>query len=205
MKGYVMNKSNTWIHAMKRAIGPGEKVELNELYLQYGVKYNLAEGEEFVQWLKSVKLKDSERWRITLEEETPTKEVVVEKAKVEVTIDQPEVVDKPVVDEETKTVDEPMVRKRRLKEVVEGEKVVPKKRNSRIMEASKATTTPLVPTKLGVADIVGLSFREGKEVLPKIVDLKLLKYAYQEANQLSGKDSLCREIRKRIKKLELSR
>ena len=197
MKGYVMNKSNTWIHAMKRAIGPGEKVELDELYLQYGVKYNLAEGNEFIQWLKSVKLKDAERWRIVIEEQ-PTKEAIVEKVKVEVAIDQPEVVSAPVVDEEAETVSG-------LQEEKKKEKLVHTKRNSRIREASKASVSPIVPSKLGVADIVGLTFRESKVVLPKVMDLKLLKYAYQEANQLAGKDSLCNEIRKRIKSLELSR
>lgn len=65
--------------------------------------------------------------------------------------------------------------------------------------------TPLVSTKTNVADIVGLSVRQARELLPKITDLNLLKYAMQEANQLAGKDSLCRIIRKRIKELQLSR
>jgi hypothetical protein len=72
---------------------------------------------------------------------------------------------------------------------------------------SKGTdaVTPLVSKKLNVADIVGLSVRQARDMLPKITDLNLLKYAMQEANQLSGKDSLCRIIRKRIKELQLSR
>lgn len=59
--------------------------------------------------------------------------------------------------------------------------------------------------KMTVKEVVMLSVRQGREVLPKITDLKLLKYAFQEANQLAGKDSLCNIIRKRIKDLELGR
>ena len=167
MKGYVMNKSNIWMHAMKRAIGPGQKVELAELYEQYGVKHNLAEGEEFTQWLRNVKLRDANKWSIVLENEKsePSDAVVEEKEKVE-------------------------------------EKELPERRNE--SRFSKATAPP-VPDKMGVADVVGLSVRQGREVLPKIMDLKLLKYAYEEARQLAGKDSLSREIKKRIRALEISR
>ena len=59
--------------------------------------------------------------------------------------------------------------------------------------------------KMTIQEVVMLSVRQGREVLPKITDLKLLKYAFQEANQLAGKDSLCNIIRKRIKDLELGR
>ena len=59
--------------------------------------------------------------------------------------------------------------------------------------------------KLTIKEVVMLSVRQGREILPKITDLKLLKYAFQEANQLAGKDSLCNIIRKRIKDLELGR
>jgi hypothetical protein len=69
MKGYVMNVSPGWKHAMKRAIGPGAKVELDELFEQYGVKYELSEGEEFVNWLRAVKLRNEKRWKIVLEDQ----------------------------------------------------------------------------------------------------------------------------------------
>jgi len=59
--------------------------------------------------------------------------------------------------------------------------------------------------KMTVQEVVTLSVRQGRDILPKITDLKLLKYAFQEANQLAGKDSLCNIIRKRIKDLELGR
>lgn len=69
MDGYVMNISNIWTHAMKRSIGPGAKVKLDELYEQYGVKHGLSEGQEFVEWLGTVKLKDKNKWKIVLGDE----------------------------------------------------------------------------------------------------------------------------------------
>lgn len=66
MNGYVMNITKTWMNAMKRAVGPGAKIPLDELYEQYGKKHNLAEGVEFVEWLKNVKLRDRERWNIVV-------------------------------------------------------------------------------------------------------------------------------------------
>ena len=63
----------------------------------------------------------------------------------------------------------------------------------------------MVQTKMAVVDIVEMSVRQARETLPKITDLNLLKYAFQEANQRAGKDSLCRILRKRIKELQISR
>ncbi|MCK4526416.1 hypothetical protein KAW18_03525 [candidate division WOR-3 bacterium] len=71
--------------------------------------------------------------------------------------------------------------------------------------AAEADVMLPAPNKMSVQDIVMLSYRKGQEILPKITDLKLLKYAFQEANQLAGKDSLCNILRKRIKDLELGR
>lgn len=64
---------------------------------------------------------------------------------------------------------------------------------------------PIVLKEAVVADVVTLSVRKAKDVLPKIHDYNLLKYALQEARQLSGKDTLCIMLRKRIEELELSR
>ena len=58
---------------------------------------------------------------------------------------------------------------------------------------------------LSVMELVELSVRPAREIIPKITDLKLLKYAYQEANQRSNKESLCRIMEKRIRELEQSR
>lgn len=56
--------------------------------------------------------------------------------------------------------------------------------------------------KMEIADVVSLSVRQAREIMPRISDVKLLKYSLQEANPRSGKDSLCRILRKRISELE---
>jgi hypothetical protein len=63
----------------------------------------------------------------------------------------------------------------------------------------------MVPKKLEVKEIVELSVRKARELLPKITDLNLLKYSLQEANPRAGKDSLCNILRKRIKELQIAR
>ena len=154
MNGYVMNISTMWMHVMKRSVAPGKKIPLSELYEQYGKKHDIKEGNDFVAWLKTVKLRNTQVWKIVYGEE--------------------------------------------LEEIAED--VVS---DIQVMEEDK---TPLQAIKkMTVQDVVELSVRKGREALPKITDLKLLKYAFQEANQLAGKDSLCNIIRKRIKDLELGR
>jgi hypothetical protein len=149
-----MNISTMWMHVMKRPVAPGNKIPLDELYEQYGKKHDIKEGDDFVAWLKAVKVKDTQVWKIVYGEklEKVTKDVVSD---------------------------------------------------VRIVEEDKTPTQTI--RKMTVQDVVELSVRKGREVLPKITDLKLLKYAFQEANQLTGKDSLCNVIRKRIKDLELGR
>jgi len=63
---------------------------------------------------------------------------------------------------------------------------------------------PMVEKGMDVMDVVNLTVRPARETIPKINDIKLLKYALKEANQLAGKDSLCRIIRRRISELEVS-
>lgn len=156
MNGYVLNTSNIWAHAMKRSVAPGTKIPLDELYEQYGVKHDLPEGQDFVNWLRNVKLPDSHRWKIVLETESTSK--TAEEVKPPAGKGQPD------------------------------------------------NVTPFVDnSKISIEDVVGLSVRQGREVIPKVTDLKLLQYSLQEANKLAGKDSLCRVIRKRIKELQISR
>ena len=148
MKGYVKNKSAAWTHALKRAIGPGAKIPLEELYLQYGEKHGIPEGEAFVSWLREVKLRDKTRWDIVLNP-------------VEVPV-------------------EPEAEVKKEKEFV-----------------SKTSIK-----KITIEEIVGLSVRKARAIIPEITDIKLLKYALQEANPRAGKDSLCKLLRKRIAELE---
>ena len=154
MKGYVMNASPVWAHAMKRSIGPGAKIPLDELYEQYGVKHNIKEGGDFVAWLRNVKLKDTDRWKVVFENED------IKTENVEISQD---------------------------------------------IKNKPENVAPMVKAKTEVSDIVELSVRNAREKLPKINDLKLLKFALQEANQLAGKDSLCKIIRKRIQELQIMR
>lgn len=64
---------------------------------------------------------------------------------------------------------------------------------------------PLVPKKIEVGEIVELSVRKARDLMPKITDLNLLKYSLQEASPRAGKDSLCNVLRKRIKELQIAR
>jgi hypothetical protein len=79
MNGYVKNKSAVWRHAMKRTIGPGHKIPLDELFEQYGKKHDLQEGASFAEWLRNVKLRDSTVWEVVFNEDT--KESVVKTPK----------------------------------------------------------------------------------------------------------------------------
>ena len=79
MNGYVMNKSASWRHAMKRSVGPGHKIPLDELDEQDGEKHDLKEGPSFVDWLRQIKLKDSSIWDVVYKDETTKKKAKVEK------------------------------------------------------------------------------------------------------------------------------
>lgn len=152
MNGYVRNKTAVWRHAMKRSIGPGGKVELDDLYVQYGTKHDLEEGPMFVEWLRTVKLSDTKVWEVISKEEP----------------------------KEEKT------------EVKKKEKVA-------------ELTTPLVKKDIEVADIIAMPVRTARTALKKMTNIKLLKYALSEANQLANKDTMCLLLRKRIQVLEITR
>lgn len=157
VNGYIKNMTHTWAHTMKRDVGPGQKIPLVELYEQYGKKHDLNPGEEFIQWLVDIKLRDRNKWRVFNDDDTPYK-----------MSNEPEVKEKP------KPVEKP-----------DG-------------------VAPMVNKGMQIEDVVGLSVRKAREVVPTIQDIQLLRYAVREANQLSGKDSLCRILRKRISELEVS-
>ncbi len=162
MNGYIMNRTTTWLHALKRSIRPGGKVQLDELYKQYGAKNKLNSGSDFVAWLRKIKLTDADRWYIVLEDGDGVPDLSkdeLDSLKVELSAD-------------AKT------------------------------EESNYDPKPKVMT---IADVVGLSVRKARDVLPQISDTKLLKYALQESSVRAGKDSLCRELRRRIKQLEVAR
>jgi len=154
MKGNVINTSSMWLHAMKRAVAPGGKIPLDELYDQYGKKHDLPKGDPFIAWLKDVKLRDNKNWKVILGEEK------VEKNEKEVNV---------------------------------------------TAQTERVDTRNINPKKMEVGEVVGLSVRQAREILPKISDIKLLKYTLQEAAPRSGKDTLCQLLRKRIRELETVR
>lgn len=78
MIGYVQNISSIWTHALKRAVRPGGRIELDELYAQYGVKHGMEEDQEFVDWLANIKLTDRNRWKIVYDDGTKSAEDVEE-------------------------------------------------------------------------------------------------------------------------------
>lgn len=165
MEGYVINKSPMWRHAMKRAVGPGHKIQLDELFEQYGEKHDLEEGQPFVDWLRQIKLRDSAVWEVVYGDSTD--DVVAEVAEVA------EVVAKP----SGKVVNDP----------------------------NNVLTSPIIKKDMEVSDITSMSVRKARSDLKKITDIKLLKYAFTEVNQLANKDTLCRMLRKRISELEITR
>lgn len=158
MKGAIINRSTMWLHAMKRAVAPGGKIPLDELYDQYGKKHEIKKGKDFIEWLKNVKLRGNENWQI-----------VLDAAKV-----------KEIQEQEKEAAAAPVELRR-----IDIEKIDTK--------------------KMEIADVVSLSVRQAREILPKISDIKLLKYSLQEANPRPGKDSLCRILKKRITELETIR
>jgi len=154
MDGYVRNKSKSWCHAMKRSIGPGHKIPLDELFEQYGTKHDLKEGEPFVEWLRSVKLRDTVAWEVVYSSGTKKDDEVEKDVK---------------------------------------------------QSQANDMVVPLVKKETEVADIVGMSVRTARTGLKKITDIKLLKYALGEANQMANKDTLVRMLRKRIQEVEITR
>lgn len=168
MEGYLKNKSVTWVHAFKQSIRPGGKIDFDKLYTIYGKKYGLKEGEEFLTWLKSVKLKDSsDKWELVLQNDTTPKELSRE------------------VGAEVKA------------EVIKDNQQV----QESTIEVNKDTPNNFKDYK--VEDVVLLSVRKAREIIPQITDAKLLKYALQEAKNRPNKDSLVQLLYKRVQEISV--
>jgi hypothetical protein len=146
---------------MKRNVGPGAKIPLDDLYVQYGERHNLKKGKEFVQWLQEIKLRDKSKWRIFKADDMPYEEAPI-------AIEPEE--EAPVVEKKGR-----------------GDNV-----------------STIVAKEITVDEIVELSVRKAREILPKIHDIQLLKYAENQANQRVGKDSLRILLMKRIEELKIS-
>lgn len=167
MKGYVKNISRFPMYALKRHFLAGKRIPLDDLYAQYGEKHGLKPNEEFVNWLREVKLKDPAFWEITFETGEAKAEEKPEDNKVKVT------------GKITKTSD------KKINLPVKAEP----------MAAGQVTG------ELTYEDVAGYSVRKAREEVPKIKDVKLLKYALNVANQRPNKETLCRILRKRIEEM----
>jgi len=157
MKGYVKNISSGWAYAMKRSVRPGGEIPLTELFEQYGKKYDMAPGKEFIDWLQNVKLKDTNTWRIVYGFKEGNQDDIDSAIDPQVTTQQ------------------------------------------------SSYSAPMIAKKMQVDDIVNLTVRKAREVLPKLTDLGLLKYSLSEARQMANKDTLCRLLYKRVMELQISR
>jgi hypothetical protein len=104
MEGYVRNKTNIWRHAMKRAVAPNGKIELDDIYKQYSVKHDIEEGQPFVEWLRQIKLKNSDIWEIVYKEDSSGK--LEEEKKVEKVEEKKKPDAQPPFVKKNKTVDE---------------------------------------------------------------------------------------------------
>ena len=94
--------------------------------------------------------------------------------------------------------------------VIEGKEVKNDKKEDKKYQADnimerRLDISKIDPKKMDISEVVSLSVRQAREVVPKIVDVKLLKYSLKEATPRSGKDSLCRILKKRITELEIQR
>ncbi len=156
MEGFVRSRMTTWMHIFKMSVRPGGEIPLDTLYDIYGTKYDIKETD-FVQWLKDVKLKDSNKWTI-VEHDSEATSGVMSLATA-------------LGDEAT------------FETNAKGE---------------------VVARQVSVGDVVSLSVRKARDLIPKIMDVNLLKYALNEARPRPNKESLCRILEKRISELGLS-
>ena len=195
MEGYLKSKSNYWKHAFKKKIRPGGKVSLNDLYNLYGKKYSIEEGDEFVSWLKDVKLKSTmDQWEIILQDEVTPKGISV-------TIEEPNKSDLEFMAEGIDAAD--------TTETVEKVEDIKKESiNDKSVEQDYIKPSEVIKggdknyRNFTVEDVVLLSVRKARELVPVITDKKLLRYALQEAGPRAGKENLCRILQKRITELD---
>ena len=68
MNGYVQNLTPVYKYAFKMHIAPNQKVPLDDLYANYGVRHGIEEGLEFAEWIRNVKVKDQKTWAVVFED-----------------------------------------------------------------------------------------------------------------------------------------
>ena len=68
----------------------------------------------------------------------------------------------------------------------------------------RETSLSVPINKMTIHDVMGLSVRKARDIVPGIMDVKLLKFALRELKPLPNKESLCRIIDKRIMELNIN-
>ena len=66
------------------------------------------------------------------------------------------------------------------------------------------TKGDVVARKMTIEDVINLPVRKARELIPTVMDEKLLRYSLQAAKPKPGKESLCRIIEKRLGELRLT-
>jgi len=110
MEGYIKNKSSMWRHALKRSIAPGEKITLDDLYEQYGIKHDITQGKPFVDWLRQIKLRNSEIWEIKYRGDESATAVVEEPQSEEVEIKKDKPMPRKAITEDKQSNQSPFVK-----------------------------------------------------------------------------------------------
>ena len=165
MDGYIVNKSGMWRHVFKRAVGPNQSVSLDDLYKEYGIKNNINEGKEFIDWLKEIKLKNDNRWLFNYNETEYTKDnkkVTDSGVVIEVVDGVETIADIPNDDDKLdNSVDE----------------VKNNSNNKRSKLTKEDLVTPMTSIRMTPERLINLKLPEFKEQLEKTNDLNVVKKA----------------------------
>ena len=175
MKGYVRNLSVKPVYALKRHIRPGKSVPLKTLYKEYGEKHGIEKGQPFVDWLRKIKLPNTDIWEIHYEKDVPEEEnKITVTAKITQVVDGAEKNEKPT-------------------------------RPEGLSNEEKAHSGgPFIKREWEVEELVALTVKQARQEIPKIKDRKVLSYALNVARQQPNKETICRILEKRIDEVKSS-
>ncbi len=207
MNGFVKSNRPAGVYCMKRHIRPGQKVALDELYEQYGVRHNISAGPEFVKWLRTVKLRRRDIWEIMFDGvpivsgDEPFEALKVEEA-VEVAEKKP--AGKVSLEGDIKVEDSgesDFSFPAEKKESVNDKSKFTKRIKGSNMKAVKARDDGRDKPAITPRDILGLKVDKLDEV-DKVEDIRVLKIALRSAEDMRNKATLCKRLKIRINKLK---
>lgn len=208
MNGFVKSRRPVGVYCMKRHINPGQKVDLNVLYEQYGVVHDIPSGPEFVRWLRTVKLKRRDIWEImydnmpivsgeepfeklkNIEKEqqnVKAEEVKKEEPKIEEASDRSGKIslegEIEVSDSNESSFSFPSEKKTGVGST--GVKAI----RSRVLDSDKPVFT--------TADILEFKLKD-LDKIDKVEDIRILKIALNAAEDMRNKATLCKRLKSRI-------